>query len=81
VDGPVTIEGQVSRERVARGSKSERSAVTLRTPQGERYVLRRHDGPALGDRALDKLVGRSIQVSGFATNRTLIMRDWKLLED
>jgi hypothetical protein len=78
---PVDLEGDVRMETVAPGSKSERSAVTLRTPAGSTYVLQTQDGPAFGiDETLQGLVGRRIQASGIASDRTLILRKWMLLD-
>jgi len=37
----VQLEGRVVRERVSQGSKSERDAISLKTPDGETYLLRR----------------------------------------
>ena len=78
---PVNLEGVVRMETVAPGSKSERSAVTLRTAGGSTYVLQTQDGPAFGiDDALQALVGRRIQASGVASDQTLILRKWMLLD-
>ena len=73
----VTVEGQVGHEVVALGSKSEREAVVLTTPSGEKFILRRQHGPAFVDPDLDSLVGHSIKASGLATSGTLIMRHWE----
>ncbi|UGY11958.1 hypothetical protein HAP48_0000495 (plasmid) [Bradyrhizobium septentrionale] len=78
---PVDLEGDVRMETVAPGSKSERSAVTLRTLGGDTYVLQTQDGPAFGvDDALQALVGRRIQASGVASDQNLILRKWMLLD-
>jgi hypothetical protein len=78
---PVDLEGDVRIETVAPGSKSERSAVTLRTPAGSTYVLQTQDGPAFGiNETLRGLVGRRIQASGIASDQTLILRKWMLLD-
>jgi hypothetical protein len=74
---PIKLHGQVVRERVDLGSKSERSAVLLRATDGKSYVLRRKDGPAFGDTSLDTLVGSSIDVEGLTVGSTLIMHDWR----
>ncbi|MFL4975301.1 MAG: hypothetical protein ACJ8DK_13620 [Microvirga sp.] len=76
----VQLEGRVVRERVSQGSKSERDAISLKTPDGETYLLRRQSAPAFGDKGLDHLVGRSIRASGLAADKTLIMRDWNVLD-
>jgi hypothetical protein len=72
----VTVEGTVGHEVVAPGSKSERDAVVLTTPSGEKFVLRRQDGPPFVDPALDSLVGHSVRSKGLATSGLLIMRRW-----
>ncbi|MCK1511474.1 hypothetical protein IVB22_02580 [Bradyrhizobium sp. 190] len=77
----VDLEGDVRMETVAPGSKSERTAVTLRTTEGNTYVLQTQDGPAFGvDQTLEELVGHRIQASGVASDQTIIMRKWILLD-
>ena len=71
------ISGRVTNEVVARGSKSERSAVVLEADNGRRFVLRRKGGPALGDSALDHLVGKTISVDGVEVGQTLIFEAWR----
>ncbi len=71
----VEVTGSVTKEMTARGSKSERPAVTLRGDDGYTYVLRKHGGPAFGDRSL---VGSRLTVEGFAVGHTLIMHDWRI---
>ena len=70
--------GLVVRRRVFAGSKSERDAVMLRTADGD-LVLRRADGPAFGDRALDALEGKSIDAEGELVGNTFVMRRWTVL--
>ena len=48
----------------------------MRTDSGEEYVLRRKNGNAFRDPALDKLVGKSITGSGLVAGRTFIMDGW-----
>ena len=73
----ITVQGEVQHEPVARGSKSERKAVVLTTPSGEKYVLQREDGNPFVDPTLEKLVGHSVKAEGLATSGVLIMRNWK----
>jgi hypothetical protein len=68
VDG---IKGTVERGPFGTGSKSARDAVWVDTPQG-RFVLRRKDGPTLGDAALDRYVGRRVTCSGFIVGYALL---------
>ena len=68
--------GLVVRRRVFAGSKSERDAVMLRTAEGD-LVLRRADGPAFGDRALDALEGKSIATDGELVGNTFVMTGWR----
>ena len=68
--------GLVVRRRVFAGSKSERDAVMLRTGGGD-LVLRRADGPAFGDRALDALEGKSIDAEGELVGNTFVMTGWR----
>ncbi|MBX3219268.1 MAG: hypothetical protein KF795_02040 [Labilithrix sp.] len=70
--------GLVQRRVVARGSKSEREAITLVTPERE-LILRRRGGNAYGDDTLDGLVGKRVAFDGVAQGTTLIVSDWQLL--
>jgi hypothetical protein len=70
------LSGQVERERVSPGSKSDRVAVVLRTDDGSRYVLRRMGGNPFRDEVLEGLVGKSIAGTGFLTGTTFILNDW-----
>jgi hypothetical protein len=68
------IQGIVTREPFAPGSKSERDAVMIRADDGRRLLLRLRGGPGMGDDpALDVLVGKSIVAEGFATSTTFIV--------
>ena len=69
-----TVEGWVSRETYAAGSKSEHRGLILTTDEGSRYLLRRLGGPAYADPELDALVGHRVSVTG------RIHRDVFLLE-
>jgi hypothetical protein len=75
------LEGDVQAEQVAAGSKSERSAVTLRTVEGNTYILQTPDGPALGiDQTLQGLVGRRVRASGILADQTFIVNDWNFVK-
>jgi len=65
------LRGRVTRGQYAKGSKSERDAVFLETASG-RYILRRKDGPAFADPALDHYVGRTVECDGFLVGTTLL---------
>jgi hypothetical protein len=65
------LTGEVARGPFGTGSKSERQAVWLETPEG-RFVLRRKDGPTYGDRALDQYVGKRVSCAGFVHGYTLL---------
>jgi hypothetical protein len=77
----VCVAGTVSRSLVHPGSKSERHAVILETPEGRRYILRRHGGPAFADPELEPLVGKSLVADGLESGDTLIMKNWRGGED
>jgi hypothetical protein len=68
VDG---ITGTVARGPYGTGSKSERIAVWIDTPQG-RFVLRRKEGPTFGDAALDQYVGKRVTCNGFIVGYSLL---------
>ena len=65
------LEGDVSRGPYATGSKSERIAVWIDTGSA-RLVLRRKDGPAIGDRALAVYIGRRVRCDGVILAHTLL---------
>jgi hypothetical protein len=68
-------EGRVELGPYARGSKSEReSQPFLVTATGERLLLRRYDGPSLGDKVLQKLVGRTVIAEGLRRGPVFIAR-------
>jgi hypothetical protein len=71
--------GAVTRGRVARGSKSERTAVLLQTETGD-FLLRRRDGHPLRDPELDALVGKTIECDAEAHDNLLIMSSWRVLD-
>jgi len=70
-----TVEGWVSRDIYAAGSKSEHPALMLTTDDGSRYLLRRLGGPAYADPELNPLAGQRVSVTG------LIHRDVFLIEE
>jgi hypothetical protein len=70
--------GDVVRQTVARGSKSERAAVLLRTADGE-YVLRRQGGHPLRDTQLEALVGHTIEGEGVVRDYVLILSSWRVV--
>jgi hypothetical protein len=72
------ITGTVVRAPVVTGSKSERLAVVLRNKAGGQHILRRVDGNAFHDQALEALVGKTITGTGFLTGQTFIMDKWKI---
>jgi len=68
------LTGLVVKKPFGAGSKSEREAVVLHTPDGD-FVLRRQGGLAYGDPDLDKLVGKRVRCSGTLTGYTFLMTD------
>jgi hypothetical protein len=65
------VHGRVTRGEYGKGSKSEREAVFLETPEA-RYVLRRKTGPVFGDTELTRYVGHEIKCDGFVVGTTLL---------
>ncbi len=55
--------GQVERQVVAKGTKSERAALVLRTPAGD-FVLRRVGGSPFQDPELEKFLGQTVHAEG-----------------
>jgi len=77
----VDVEGEVQTETVSAGSKSERTAVTLRTEEGSTYVLQTQDDAGFGiDEGLRGLIGHRVRASGIAADRTLILQKWNVLD-
>jgi hypothetical protein len=73
-DKPTRVEGlvgDVSRGPFATGSKSEQIALWLDTGE-QRLVLRRRDGPAIGDATLRVYVGRRVRCDGVILSHTLL---------
>ena len=65
------LRGRVTRGLYAQGSKSEREAVFLESPEG-RYILRRKTGPVFGDAELEQYVGHDVVCDGFLIGTTLL---------
>jgi hypothetical protein len=63
--------GTVVRGSFGAGSKSERDAIWLDTGD-RRLVLRRKEGPAFGDRALEQYVGQRVTCDGFIIGYSLL---------
>ncbi|MDX2171130.1 MAG: hypothetical protein SF182_28940 [Deltaproteobacteria bacterium] len=72
------IRGEVVRHRVARGSKSARTAVLLRS--GEREYLLRRPGGAYRDEALEALVGKTIDAEGEVRAAELFLTAWRVVD-
>ena len=66
--------GEVCRQHVAVGSKSERPAVVLTTDR--EYLLRIVGGNAFQDERLEALVGKRIRAEGEFHGTTFLMRSW-----
>jgi hypothetical protein len=71
--------GEVVRHITARDSKSERTAVMLRTSRGE-FVLRREGGHPFHDPVLDGLVGTTIEADGVLDGSLLIISSWRVVD-
>ena len=68
--------GKVAMRPFAVGSKSERDAVWLDTPEGS-FVLRRQGANPLYDPELETLVGKTITAHGEVADGTLTITGWK----
>ncbi len=74
------LKGHVVRQPYALGSKSEHNAVCLRDVRGRSYRLRMLDGEPFSDARLDKLVGKTVLVSGeIVHGNTFFVSKWKEL--
>lgn len=76
----IEIDGRVTKHLASKGSKSERQAVFLETPDGS-YILRRRGGHPFVDNVLDELVGKTIHCKGILTGHTFIMSEWDQIND
>jgi len=74
-----TVEGWVSRDTYAAGSKSEHAALLLTTDDGTRYLLRRLRGPAYADPELDPLAGHRVEVTGLIHRDVFLMEQSRVL--
>ena len=64
--------GHVMQGAYGKGSKSEREAIFIETPEAQRYLLRRKTGPAFGDAELTRYIGHQIKCDGFVIGTTLM---------
>lgn len=72
--------GIVMKGPFAKGTKSEHEAVYLETGQGT-YVLRRQGGNPFQDPQLEKLVGKKVRCEGELSGYTLIMANYRILNE
>jgi len=68
--------GTVQKGPFAAGSKSEHDAIFLNA-NNKQYVLRRANGNPFHDPDLEKLVGKTLQVTGVISGYTLIFSEWR----
>jgi hypothetical protein len=70
------LRGKVVRKTFGAGTKSEHSAVYLKTDEAE-YKLRRLQGNPFHDPELEKLVGKEIRARGTIAGYELLMGAWE----
>jgi hypothetical protein len=75
----VTISGNVKRQRIAAGSKSDRVGVVLDDGAGRIFALRRAGGNPFSDAAMDDLVGKTITGTGIVADSHFIMDRWDVV--
>jgi len=75
----VTISGDVKRQRIAAGSKSDRAGVVLDDGAGRIFALRRAGGNPFSDPAMDELVGKRITATGIVAGGSFIMDSWDVV--
>ena len=66
--------GTVEKRRFGKGSKSERDAIFLVTPDRD-YVLRRQGGNPYHDPEIEGLIGKQVRCTGIVTGYTLLVTD------
>ncbi len=75
------LKGRVVSGSYGKGSKSERVATFLETTDGKRrYLLRRKDGPAYGDKVIAELEGKVVVCDGFLVGSTLLAESYEIME-
>ena len=72
----VTISGNVKRQRIAAGTKSDRVGVVLDDGAGRTYALRRAGGNPFSDPTMDDLVGKATTGTGIVAGDNFIMDGW-----
>jgi hypothetical protein len=72
------IEGNVVRQRVNAGSKSEHDALVLQSALGD-FRLQRAGGNPFWDDQLAGLEGKRIAVEGTVRDNVLILSSWSVL--
>lgn len=73
------LEGNVLKAPFASGSKSAHVAVWLDTGE-HRWVLRRKDGPAMGDAALIAFIGQRVRCDGVIVAHTLLAESIEIID-
>lgn len=73
-----SVKGNVVKQLVAVGSKSERMAYLIETDIGPLF-LRRRGGSAFHDEALEALVGKTIEAKGVLHKKLFIVHSWEFL--
>lgn len=71
----VVLKGAVQKKIVAPGSKSERRAVVLESPDGD-FLLRRVGGNPFTDPELEALVGQVLEFSGSLHGQYFFVTGW-----
>ncbi len=75
------LDGQIVKKPFAVGTKSERTAIYLESPQGD-YLLRRPGAnPFEIDRELEALVGNRVRCSGLVKGSTFFISSWSILTE
>jgi len=72
------LHGRVVRRLHGRGSKSEHEALVLETDHGA-FRLRRPEGNAFRDPALEELEGREINAEGTLEGTTFFLTSWEIV--
>ncbi len=76
----ITVEGNVVRKRINRGSKSDQDAVVL-ISDATAFKLRRQGAPSIGDDDIRALVGKRIRATGIVSAGQLIMSEYAIIDD
>lgn len=73
------LRGYVTQDIYAKGTKSERMTLFIKTNSGK-FLLRRKRGPAFGNSELTHYIGHIVECEGFLIGNTLLAERIEIVE-